>query len=707
MKARDPMSGFVQKMEISPTAVLSTYVEDDFFVLVSEAHSIDNEETAQFEEVDLPSFTDQNTADNYKIPLSDSRALIVISDENANSVSNDENKNNYYNANWKSSYDPYKASPLRPSDVPGLVGLRNLGMTCFMNSSVQCLSNTAALREYFLSGTHTREINRDNPLGTKGELVAEFSDLISELWQGGAGEIIPRKFKMSLARFAPQFSGSQQHDSQELLSYLLDGLHEDLNRILKKPYVEAIEKGDLDDDVVAQLSWENHLKRNDSVVVDFFQGQYRSYVQCPECPKFSITFDPFMFLSLPLPLGVYIDVPMRLAHLDGSVWKYHLQLPRGSTLLDAKKMLSLEAKVPVQDILIVDKTDTKIYRVYDDNQDLAERIRFSNGLDCYQVDPIDEGEASSLVYIHNFSEKQYLTYGYTAIAYPSIIRVNKSSLTHEKIKELVNRNYSQYIKACDEHFKGEENSPTYYRLCLPPPSFSSKDHIFLDQEETFKVGEVIMCLWKEEVANQLSHLKEGDLCQLHSSHTQHQSANKTVSLADCLKLFSMEEKLTDDNMWYCSNCKEHRTATKKIDVWKLPPILIIQLKRFSYTKYLRDKIESFVEFPLQGLDMAPYTLGHRATDGPLIYDLYAVSNHMGGCGSGHYTAYCLHSQDNIWREYNDSHVSVAKPEEVVSPDAYILFYKLRQSSSESSSKEALTSNESTTNEQEASTNEAQ
>lgn len=49
----------------------------------------------------------------------------------------------------------------------------------------------------------------------------------------------PRGFKAQLAKYAPQFQGYAQHDSQELLGYLLDGLHEDLNRVKKKPYVEV------------------------------------------------------------------------------------------------------------------------------------------------------------------------------------------------------------------------------------------------------------------------------------------------------------------------------------------------------------------------------------------------------------------------------------------------------------------------------------
>ena len=95
---------------------------------------------------------------------------------------------------------------------------------------------------------------------------------------------------MQLQKFAPQFSGYQQHDSQELVAFLLDGLHEDLNRVLKKPYVEKPDwEGGGDEELVklAKKSWDGYMMRNDSVIVDLFQGQYQSTLVCPECSKAS------------------------------------------------------------------------------------------------------------------------------------------------------------------------------------------------------------------------------------------------------------------------------------------------------------------------------------------------------------------------------------------------------------------------------------
>ena len=140
------------------------------------------------------------------------------------------------------------------------------------------------------AGVYNGELNKDNPLGMGGAIAEAYGALLQRIWttNGSSTSYTPREFKTQLQRFAPQFTGYQQHDSQELVAFLLDGLHEDLNRVIEKPYVEKPDwegGGDLELVHLAQKSWEGYMLRNDSVIVDLFQGQYQSTLICPECQK--------------------------------------------------------------------------------------------------------------------------------------------------------------------------------------------------------------------------------------------------------------------------------------------------------------------------------------------------------------------------------------------------------------------------------------
>ena len=171
-------------------------------------------------------------------------------------------------------------------------------------------------------------------------------------------------------------------------------------------------------------------------------------------------------------------------------------------------------------------------------------------------------------------------------------------------------------------------------------------------------------------------------------------AEKSLGLANCFKGYSEEEVLGGDDQWYCNVCREHRDITKKLEIYSVPKIFIIQLKRFQQRRGAssgrsgmfghmyaqiagQEKNDAFVEFPTEGLDMRQYARTLANEPEPVLYDLIGVSNHFGSLNGGHYTASCKSPASGQWHYYNDSTVSSCNRSKVVSPAAYLLWYRRR------------------------------
>lgn len=242
-----------------------------------------------------------------------------------------------------------------PSISPkiGYTGLDNLGNTCFMNSVIQCLSNTEELRDYFISNKFKEDLNSDNVLGTGGKLAISFAVLLKHLWSGQHYSYSSAKLKSLLGDKVSQFSGFAQQDAHEYMAFLLDTLHEDVNRIKIKPYIQANgdtddESSSLSDEQLAKESWKKYKMRNDSVIVDQFYGQFKSKLDCSSCPKVSITFDSFLFLPLPMPKNELLHT-VYLFHRDTSKKPVQqlVKLPFDSKMASLLQVLSSRTGIEV------------------------------------------------------------------------------------------------------------------------------------------------------------------------------------------------------------------------------------------------------------------------------------------------------------------------------------------------------------------------
>jgi ubiquitin carboxyl-terminal hydrolase 4/11/15 len=157
------------------------------------------------------------------------------------------------------------------------------------------------------------------------------------------------------------------------------------------------------------------------------------------------------------------------------------------------------------------------------------------------------------------------------------------------------------------------------------------------------------------------------------------SPKTVLGLNDCFDSFVKEEILRQSEAWYCSKCKAHQCAYKKFDIWSLPDILVVHLKRFTPSRFGRfDKIDSFVNFPVHDLDMSEWIVNENDKQNA-VYDLFAVSNHYGSLGGGHYTAYAKHLRDQKWFKLDDSDtIAIQNDAEVRTSAAYVLFYRRKK-----------------------------
>jgi len=115
--------------------------------------------------------------------------------------------------------------------------------------------------------------------------------------------VSPIQFKLAFGKFYNAFNGYNQQDSQEFISYLLDILHEDLNKVKNKPYIEAKDlPSDLSEEEQFKIKKEIYMCRNQSLIADLIYGFYKSTVYCPDenCKNISKSFEPFNMITLPL-----------------------------------------------------------------------------------------------------------------------------------------------------------------------------------------------------------------------------------------------------------------------------------------------------------------------------------------------------------------------------------------------------------------------
>lgn len=206
--------------------------------------------------------------------------------------------------------------------------------------------------------------------------------------------------------------------------------------------------------------------------------------------------------------------------------------------------------------------------------------------------------------------------------------------------------------------------------------------------------------WKRQLNSSILLYGDPTLVEDRSylEHMEEQRMNgknsATLTIANCLDNLFGTKILPENERVRCAHCRKNSRDKHTMKAWRLPDILPVHIQRASFSTRLRKKLTNFVDFPLTGLDLAPWC-HEKSGESNTLYDLFGVINHNGDANRGHYTCTfkatscswngikdlraCGPTGDNgEWICYDDELCTPEAPEKVVTSHAFILFYKRRR-----------------------------
>ncbi|XP_077044515.1 ubiquitin carboxyl-terminal hydrolase 43 isoform X1 [Agelaius phoeniceus] len=538
---------------------------------------------------------------------------------------------------------------------PGAQGLRNHGNTCFMNAVVQCLSNTAPLAERLALGRYR----------ARGEVTQRLAALVRALWTREYTPQLSAEFKNIVSKHSSQFRGNAQHDALEFLLWLLDRMHEDLGAASPAQQSRGPTQPGKDGSSSASRSPPGtQHPRGQSFVQSHFQAQYRSSLTCPHCLKQSNTFDPFLCISLPIPLRQTRALNVTLV-LQCERWRFvrvGLAVPLLGTVADLREMVAREGRVPAEQVILAEVSPRGLLRSLSDPEALraageaapvyafqpppARRAGCPRSLPTSPAAPRPEGPrllpsaARSSDCLHRApGGRILLLLCNTAGTGPQLARFGPPLVLREERGvswEQLQQNILAQLRGVLRGEVRPQGTGTLFRIRLaggsaPCTYLSPQDprplchpaidralqlcgaggppHVRLTVEWDTSTKERLFGSIQEEVVQDAESVR-----QQQQAHGQQHSC----TLDECFQLYTKEEQLAPDDAWRCPHCKVPQQGTVKLSLWTLPDILIIHLKRFRQVAEQRHKLTTLVRFPLRGLDMAPHVAQRGQPGGQLL-----------------------------------------------------------------------------------------
>lgn len=575
-------------------------------------------------------------------------------DANINIDAIDDSSKKTYSYGWENDREE-----LLHTENDGIVGLSNLGNTCYMNSAFQCMLRTAPLKSFILSDLSC-DINHENPLGSKGKILLEFADFAKQYWKTPKSSISTFTIKNTIGRHLTMFDDYAQHDAQEFLSQILDIMHEDTNKILRKPYTKQIEGKSGDDDLaIARASWINFLKRNYSFFIENFYGQFKSTISCPECQSMNVRFEPYQIISLSLPMistGFFIiyfinsdnTKKMQKFRFTAKSTKFINDIPL-SSLID---IYSGKLGIPSDRLIFASLKCSGIGEIYNKKTPLSvftDMHDESNESKANFIIELNDTDVKSLknsnpveIFLqisYDIYDEEY-QYDNTFQAYTMQKHYEKHPV-YTRVFYLTQNNTVRdiYVAAlrkiynCTNIYNFRENDQLYFEQLWDLLETRMKHKIFfylkigyLRLSSTFmnkRISEIIggnnkrllvnmFIITTENISINLNFNLLKDVANNFNMDFIYESCDikqmaSQYSLQYLLELFAQSEILNNENMWHCVNCSKHVQARKVLQIYKAPRILIIQLKK---VRPITNNLP-LITFPLDYLDMSPYVINQE------------------------------------------------------------------------------------------------
>ena len=609
----------------------------------------------------------------------------------------------------------------------GHVVLFNLGNTCYLNSTIQCLSNTIDLTKYFLFDIYKNEQNFIKYNTSAGNIVEEFASLIKELWIGKQKIVSPVIFKSVFSKTTQKFLGNYKYPPYDFLESLLSCLHDKLNRAYLKSNVVKKEEEIIDKENLYEKSkiYENNEKlKNDSIIYDLFNGLIINTKICQMCKNKSTKFENFNILNLPIPKN---QCSLSIKYFDEKEYKcFPFSVNENTTFGDLKeKALSFYQDELIKEILknnddffnkviyiddnLINYNGYKIPKIllYDyleiiilnskkiiiKNKKIKDYEKILSFLDkgikeyeivLYQKRTISDKFINIFISATNFDDlrnnkiKFLKKEKFDIFSYPTMLTFEKNTLLenikinlkdqYKSILDKKNKNNNS-IEIIILHFNDQPLCPFCRKAYKDSKYCILEDNILNNKFSVFdlnnKNGDILIVLGAN-CKNYFVEKKFNVKNNLFINPSKDTKKEKNyISIFDCLEKFREEKNIENEND-FCQKCNINTQSTQKRQIFKTPLYLIINLKNENKKdESIENKKNNTKVYITETLDLKEYV--NSIDKDNSIYELYGSILYT----KGHYAAYCKKKEK--WVFYDDGNASISTFQE--NKKYNLLFYK--------------------------------